>query len=488
MPPASASWATSEIHETHTGMVVLVGDRAYKGKKPIVTDFLDFSTVRRREDACLREVRLNRRLAPDSYLGLAYLSDPGADAPEPVVVMRRYPDALRLASMVRRGEAVGGHLSAVADRIAHFHAGAARSRSVDACATVPAIAERWQENLTELRRHGGTVLASEKLAEVQRLAMQFLDGRGALLEGRIADRRIVDGHGDLIADDIFCLPAGPVLLDCLEFDDQLRYVDGLDDAAFLAMDLEFLGRRDLADSFLDEYRRFAVDPAPEALAHFYIAYRAVVRAKVDCIRVGQGDAGAVGDAARHLDLALGHLRAGTVQLILIGGGPGAGKTTLARALGERLGATVISSDDVRREMQAVGDLDGVAGSYDAGLYSPDKVDAVYATMLRRARPLLAGGRSVILDGTWRNAKHRNDAREVARQEHCRTGELACTLAVEEAVARVEGRVSTTSDATPQIVSAIARDQHIWAEAHHIDTSRPLGDSVAEAQEVCCLAL
>jgi aminoglycoside phosphotransferase family enzyme/predicted kinase len=469
-------------------MVVLLGDRAYKGKKPVVTDFLDFSTVQRREEACEREVRLNSRLAADSYLGIAHLTDPlGADA-EPVVVMRRYPDSLRLASMVQRGEAVETHLSMIAATIARFHAQADRSRKIDDCAKAPAIAARWQENLTELDHYAPTILASEAVAEVRRLAMQFIDGRAALFAGRITDRRVVDGHGDLIAEDIFCLPDGPVLLDCLEFDDQLRYVDGLDDAAFLAMDLEFLGRRDLSEYFLEEYRRLADDPAPATLAHFFIAYRAIVRAKVDCIRTIQGHADAAADARRHLDLALEHLRSGTVRLILVGGGPGSGKTTLARALGERFAAQVISSDDVRREMEADGDIEGSAGAYNAGLYSPDKVDAVYTTMLRRARLLLGSGRSVIADGTWRDPRQRANAKEIADQESCPTVELACTVPLDVAVARIANRPTTTSDATPHIATAIAHDEHTWAGAHRIDTNRPLGESVAEAQELCCLAI
>ena len=477
-----------EVRETHTGMVVLVGDRAYKCKKPIVTDFLDFSTAQRREEACQREVRLNSRMASDSYLGVAHLTDPRGGDPEPVIVMRRYSDSYRLASMVRRGAPVEGHLSAIAERLARFHAEAGRSRTIDDCARVPAIIARWQENLTELRRHVGTALDVDVLDEVARLATNFIDGRAAMFAARVVEQRIVDGHGDLIADDVFCLPDGPVLLDCLEFDDQLRYVDGLDDAAFLAMDLEFLGRRDLGAFFLEEYRRRAQDGAPASLEHFYIAYRAVVRAKVDCIRASQGVWGAVADARWHLDLAAQHLRAGTVRLILVGGGPGTGKTTLARALGERLAAPVISSDDVRREMQAEGDIDGEAGALDAGLYSPDKVDAVYTTMLRHARLALVGGRSVILDGTWRDPQHRARAREVARQERCPTVELACSLPLDEAVTRIANRPKTTSDATPQIASAMTLNECDWHEARHIDTSRPLGDSVAEAQELCCLTV
>jgi len=481
-------WTAPEIRETHTGMVVLIGQRAYKGKKPIVTEFLDFSTVARREEACQREVRLNSRVAGDSYLGIAHFTDPHGGEPEPIVVMRRYPDVLRLATMVRRGAPVEGHLSAIAARIAAFHAAAARSGAIDACATLPAVRARWQQNFTELRRYLGTVLDAEVFAEIERLSLRFIAGRARLFDERIADRRIVDGHGDLIADDVFCLPEGPVLLDCLEFDDSLRYLDGLDDAAFLAMDLEFIGRPDLSEFFLLEYRRCAGDPAPASLAHLYIAYRALVRAKVDCIRFDQGEDGRAGGARRHLELALRHLRAGTARLVLIGGGPGTGKTTLARALAERLDACVISTDDVRRQMQAAGDLQGDIGVYNAGLYGSDNVDAVYGTMLGRAADLLAEGRSVVLDGTWRDLRHRLEARDTARRSSCPIVELACTIPVEEAIARIESRQATSSDATADIAAAIAKEGHTWAGAHRIDTSRPLGESVAEVTQLCCLAI
>ena len=305
----------AQVHETHTGLVVLLGDKAYKAKKPVSTDFLDFSTPARRQHACDREVALNRRLSPNSYLGVAQFTGPHGGPPEPVIVMRRYPDRTRLASMVKNGQPVHVQLRGIAETLARFHSGATRGRAIDAQASVDAITARWQENLDELQRYPDTLISHAAVREVQRLATQFVSGRASLFAQRIAERRIVDGHADLLADDIFCAPDELAILDCLEFDDNLRYVDTVDDAAFLAMDIEFLGREDLANLFLDEYSRCASDPAPLALKNFYIAYRAVVRAKVDCVRVAQGHEEAAADARRHIDIALKHLRAGAVQLL-----------------------------------------------------------------------------------------------------------------------------------------------------------------------------
>jgi uncharacterized protein len=491
--PVREPWMTAgnlcaEVHETHTGVVALMGDKAFKAKKPICTDFLDFSTAGLREYACQREVALNRRLAPDSYLGVGhFILQQGAPA-EPVVVMRRYPDSTRLAARVRRGVSVDEILAAIADKVARFHGDAARSQAIDEQATVAATSARWQENLAELERYAEVVVSRESLTAITRLASQFLAGRAALFAQRITEGRIVDGHGDLLSEDIFCLPEGPVLLDCLEFDDALRYVDGIDDVAFLAMDLEFLGRRDLADFFLNEYLRCADDTAPPSLRDFCIAYRAVVRAKVDCIRVAQGHKDAVEDARRHIDIALDHLRSCTVRMIMIGGGPGTGKTTLSHALAERIGAEVISTDDVRRELQQSGVIAGRVGDLNAGLYAPENVSVVYREVLQRARPRLDAGRTVILDGTWRDAGERERAYALAAETASSAIEFTCSVPVREASARIAARRESSSDATPQIAAALGNAGADGATSYSIDTARPLADSVAEAQRICCVAI
>jgi len=479
----------SEIHETHTGLVVLIGDRAYKIKKPIRTEFLDFSTPERREQACRRELELNRRLAPDSYLGVAHLSAEWAGTSEPVIVMKRRPDGCRLASMVRSGQPVTEQLMAIAERLASFHKSAERSKTVAAQGTVEAVNVRWEANFAELQQFVGTVVNRQRMDAVRQSAADFIAGREPLFTGRVRGGRIVDGHGDLLADDIFCLADGPEMLDCLEFDDNLRYVDTIDDAAFLAMDLEFLGRKDLGELFLAQYSRLAADPAPQSLKDFYIAYRALVRAKVDCVRFTQDHRGADADASRHLDVALEHLQACSVRLAVVGGGPGTGKTTLAHALANQVGAAVISTDEVRRDMQDSGAISGEVGVLDAGLYSDANVAAVYGEVLRQANIQLSNGRSVILDGTWRDPHRRDQARQLAIRTHSAHIELKCDTSVGAAAHRVAARpAGGFSDATPEIATALAGGSQRWPEAHHIDTGRPLSESVCAAEKLWRQAL
>lgn len=482
------SMSPAAIHETHTGLVVLAGDRAYKVKKPVVTDFLNFAGTEAREYVCQREVSLNRRLAASSYLGVAHLVGLSDGPGEPVIVMRRHPEALCLATLVAGGRPVEADLDAIADLLARFHRAADRSHLIDMCATVDAVTDRWRENLAELRTHTADILPAGGVAELERLVDQFVSGRGDLFAQRIEAHRVIDGHGDLQASDIYCLPDGPALLDCLEFDDRLRFLDGIDDAAFLAMDLEFLGRKDLGDRFLDQYRRAADDRAPPALIHFYIAYRAAVRAKVDCIRVTQGRPEARDDARAHQDIALAHLRLGTVRLIIVGGGPGTGKSTLSQSLARDIEAQVLSTDDIRRELHQGGLIGGPAGTLQAGLYTPENVDRVYDEVCRRAKELLAGGHTVILDGTWRDPRHRRSAHEVADDLSVPVVEFVCTTTLDEAERRIAGRGPTSSDATAEMAAPLTPDLDDWVGAHRMDTSRPLSDSIAEAKQICCVGI
>lgn len=361
----------AEVRETHTAVVFFVGDRAYKLKKPVDLGFLDYTTEAARRAACERELALNRRFAPDVYLGLGEFRSPDTDKPEPLVVMRRMPTGRRLSRLVSEGADVDGVLRAVARLLATRHADAPRSPDVDEQGTRDALSSRWEASFTQVMALADDGHLPDGVEEVERLVRRYLAGRKQLFETRIEQGRVVDGHGDLLAEDIFCLDDGPRVLDCLEFDDRLRYVDALDDAAFLAMDLEQLGAPEAAAFFLAQYSEYFGDPAPPSLWHHYVAYRAFVRAKVSLIQARQGTPGAQAAARRLVMTALRHLHTSAVGLTLVGGLPGSGKSTLSGALADRLGVTLLSSDRLRKELAGIPAEESAAAGYGEGLYTPE---------------------------------------------------------------------------------------------------------------------
>lgn len=470
----------AKVVETHTGIVFFVGDRVYKLKKPVDLGFVDFSSREARHQACLAEVRLNRRFSPEVYLGVADVHGVDGAVCDHLVVMRRMPAERRLAALVRAGLDVDDAVRAVARSLAAWHAVAPRGPEVAAEGTRDALLRRWDDSFKQVRALRDGPLHDDEATAIEESVHRFLGGREALFAARIADGRVVDGHGDLLADDVFCLDDGPRILDCLEFDDRLRYLDGLDDAAFLAMDLEHLGAPVPAGRFLDWYAEFAGDPAPGALRHHYVAYRAFVRAKVSAMRAGQGDAGAASKAQQLARLTLRHLRAGAIGLILVGGLPGTGKSTLAGALADRLQWTLISSDRVRKEEAGIPVESSASAPFGTGLYEASRVEDTYRELVDRARRLLGRGESVILDASWTSSDQRALAAEAALETHSELHELRCDTPPEVARERLDSRPQGMSDADRAIALEMAAHADPWPKATVVDTSGSVDDALEQA--------
>ncbi|KLL10797.1 AAA family ATPase [Protofrankia coriariae] len=474
-----------ETVETHSATLYFSGDRVFKVKKPLDLGFLDFRTRQAREAACRAEVELNRRLAPDVYLGVADIRDNAGTLVDHMVVMRRMPANRRLSSMISMGRRVDGQLRALARLLAAFH---------QRCPTSPEIAEAgspatleglWQESLTGIAPFSGMLIDSSAIDEIGRLAPRYLAGRAALLAERQRAGWIRDGHGDLLADDIYCLDDGPRILDCIEFDRRLRLGDVLGDIAFLAMDLERLGAADAAERFLTWYGEFAGEKHPPSLRHLYIAYRALVRAKVSCIRARQGAPEAARQARRLARIALLHLRRGRVRLVLIGGLPGTGKSTLAgRLVDTEDGWVLLRSDVVRKELAGLpADTQIPAGLFE-GYYDAQTTDATYTELLRRARHALERGESVVLDASWSTAAYRAAAAALAEQTSSDLVELRCVTSPEVAAARIARRAAAgedPSDATLAVHQAMAARAQPWPTASVIQTAVPISEAVLAVQ-------
>jgi aminoglycoside phosphotransferase family enzyme len=461
-------------HETHSGAVVLLGDLAFKVKKPVRLEFLDFSDLADRRRVCEREVQLNRRLAPDVYLGVGSLTAPGGE-PEPAVVMRRLPEERRLTHLVTSGRDVSDAVRAIAHAVAAFHTRASTGPEIAREGTRDALRGRWDDNLRRAAETGHPALGPDALAEVADLVHRFLDGRDDLFADRLHRGAVVDGHGDLTTDDVFCLDDGPRLLDCLEFDDRLRYVDRLDDIAFLAMGLDQLGAPDEARLLVDAWAAYLDDPAPPSLVHHFIAYRAFVRAEVGALSGAQHGK----DVASYLSTALTHLRAGAVKLVLVGGPPASGKSTLAGAIADRLGMVVLSTDRVRKELAGLAPATHAPASFGTGLYSPERTRETYAEVLQRAERLLRRGESVVLDGTWTREVDRQAAAAVAGRTWADLVELRCEIDEATARRRIVTRDSI-SDADQAVAARMRGDADPWPASHPIDTSTELSGSTDTA--------
>jgi aminoglycoside phosphotransferase family enzyme len=281
-----------ELHETHISWVVLAGPFAYKIKKPVELGFLDFTTRERRMADCQDEVRLNRRLCPDVYLGVVeiverdgalFLGGPGRPV-EPAVWMRRLPERGMLSTLLAR-QAVGPQLvRRIARRLARFHAMAATGAGVDEYGGLAAVRANWDENFSQTARFVGRTIMPATRAQIVGFVERFLTDKRELLERRVVDGRIREGHGDLHTGSI-CVERRRVrLFDCLEFAARFRCSDVASEVAFLAMDLDHHGRTDLAAEFVDEYVRRSGDEALPDLLDFYRCYRAYVRGKVASLR------------------------------------------------------------------------------------------------------------------------------------------------------------------------------------------------------------
>lgn len=298
-------------------------------------------------------------------------------------------------------------------------------------------------------------------------AQRYLSGRDPLFRERIDSGMIRDGHGDLLADDVFCLDDGPRVLDCLAFSDQLRHNDVLADVAFLVMDLERLGHADLGQHFLAAYDEFSGEQHPRSLGHLYVAQRALVRAKVSALRAEDPSADA--EVERFLHQTADHLDRASVRIVLVGGLPGSGKSTVAGQLAGERGWTVLASDEIRRDLGL-----RYADLQDDSAYDTATVAMVYREMRRRAQCLVERGISVILDATWTSNDEREQARRLAKETFSEIIEVRCDAPVELCRERVAVRTEhSLSEATPDVVDALANHTDPWPEAHVVDTE---GDS------------
>lgn len=278
-----------EVVQTHISAIFLAGHLVYKVKKPVNLGFLDFTTLERRRHFCQEEVRLNRRLCPEVYLGVEVigrtngaLSLGRGEPVEYAVVMRRLPQDRMMDALLARGELTPRMVEDVAACLADFHERAATDERIAAFGRPEAIRVNTDENFAQTERYRGRLLSPQQFSDIRRFTEAFLERR-ELFEERIRRGRVRDGHGDLHLQHI-CLADRIYIFDCIEFNERFRYGDVAVDLAFLLMDLDFHDRPDLARLLERRYQELSGDRALGEMLPFYKCYRAYVRGKVEGFR------------------------------------------------------------------------------------------------------------------------------------------------------------------------------------------------------------
>ncbi len=491
-----------EVLETHISWVFLDQEEVWKVKKPVAMGFLDFSTANKRRWACNEEVRLNRRLAPDVYLGVEpiTLSRSGrhrfGGAGQPVdwaVHMVRLSDEARADHRLASERLSAEDVERIASHLAKFHATTRCDEETARYGAVEVIAGNVGENFEQTRETLGEYLSSEEAREIETSQNEFLDRHRELFEARAAAGFVRDGHGDLHLDHIYVSDDNVTIVDCIEFNRRFRFADVCADIAFLAMDLTWRGRADLAEHFLASYAREANDYDLYPLVDFYESYRAFVRGKVASILASDETAGArsrqrfAAEARRFFLLALASERRSLVPpvVVAVGGLIGAGKTTVARRLASELTAPVIDADRTRKHLLGVNAEEKVSVAPFSGAYRPEFSEGVYSEVLRRAASVLDSGRPVVLDASFRSRSARSTARRLARDRGVPFHFVECFAPAEICRQRLEMRARTAnvSDGRLEIFDDfVARWQAVEelpkAEHSLIDTSVSLETNIA----------
>ena len=450
--------------ETHVSWVVLAGDYAYKLKKPVRYPFLDYSSVALRRAACVTEVELNRRWAPTLYLGVAELVatpdgprfDRAGTPLEPAVRMRRFDRRLELDALVARAAVGTAELAALGAAVARWQDASPPVEPGAPWGTPAEARAAMHENLDALRVPGQPLPAAALAALADWVAVEHAAIAPALAERRRRGR-VRECHGDLHSRNVVRLDGTLTPFDGIDFAARLRFIDVASDASFLTMDLERLGRADLAVAFAEGWLDASGDHACAPVLRWFLTYRALVRAKVDALRARQlDDAGgaaiAWSECRRFIDAASDYALRPAGLIAITCGASGSGKSHVAAALAATLPAVRLRSDVERKRLAGLPAGARSGSTLGAGLYAAEATRRTYAHLAAIAAPLARAGLNVLVDATYLDAVERQHIRAAAAAAGASFAIVECSAAEALLRERVSSRRGDPSEATLEVLA------------------------------------
>lgn len=445
-----------ELIETHISWVILTGSVAYKIKKPVKLEFLDFSSLEQRKVYCNEELRLNRRWAPDLYLGVVPICgtvsrpiiDGDGDAIEYAVKMQQFPQSAQLDAQLNAGLLVDADMVELAEMIAGQHGRAEVIDRLGAEDAVRLVRHPMLENIEHLKPHVG----QDELHPLAAWISENLENLWATLLQRQDKGYIRECHGDFHLANLVRLPSGISAFDCVEFSTELRSIDVLSDAAFLMMDLTARGRQDLAFRFINRYLEITGDYAGMAVFGLYYVYHALIRAKIAAIRSVERthvadrrrDQQEIGNFCTVAKRWIGRRRP---CLVAMHGFSASGKTWLSDRLVPRLPAIRVRSDVERKRAYGLDETEASGSSVGEGIYRPVARREIYSVLAVAAETCLRLGLHVIVDASFLYRTDRQRFSEVASMLDASFIIVDTHAEPEELLRRVRVRVSDAGDAS-----------------------------------------
>ena len=417
-----------QLLETHISYVLLTGKYAYKFKKPVNLGFLDFSTLEKRRFYCHEELRLNRRLAPQLYLDVVAIygsqqhpAFEGMGSPiEYAVKMRQFPDQDRLDRVAERGDLTRDHIDELARQVAAFHRKLPGAKLDSLYGTPGRIGDRMLQNFQQIDANLVPAIDLPLTRTLEGWTRQALRDYQDDLEIRRQQGCIRECHGDMHLANMVLLDGRVTLFDCLEFAEDLRWIDTLNEIAFLIMDLDYRGLPELARRFLDRYLEATSDYLGLTLLAPYLVYRAMVRAKVAAISLYQhrDDPRQIerfaGSFTEHLRLAQEYTqRPRQAPIVITHGLSGSGKSRIVERLVESMGGIRVRSDVERKRLLGA-HLPAARGEVEKGAYTPEVTRRTYERLLALAYAIADAGYPALVDATFLHAAQRMSFIRLAR--------------------------------------------------------------------------
>ncbi|MCW9014934.1 MAG: AAA family ATPase [Gammaproteobacteria bacterium] len=414
-----------QMIETHISWVFLCGPYAYKIKKALNLGFLDFTTLDKRKFYCEEELRLNGRLAPELYLAVVPISGTpkqpqlggSGAAIEYAVKMRRFTQEALLSHMLEQNRLKNTHIDQLIAQVANFHQALPEATDGTPYGTPEHVCAPVYENFVQVRERIHDPRHLQLLARIREWAEHEHQTCYEQFRQRKQQGFIRECHGDMHLGNMAVIDGRPVIFDGIEFNPDLYWIDVMSEVAFLCMDLEDHQQRNFAFRFLNGYLELTGDYAGMRVFRYYLAYRAMVRAKVAAIRFSQeAERGAQSPAAlefeRYLQLALIYTQPQQPVLLITHGLSGSGKSTLSAPLSERMAAIRIRSDRERQRLFGKGRKDGEATIIAQGVYSGDASRETYAKLAQLAEMVLESGHSAIIDATFLQRPQRDPFKQL----------------------------------------------------------------------------